>query len=46
MSIPTPMAQNVWILTSTPAAISTGITLICLEAAPRFIKTQTPIHIP
>ena len=26
-------------------SVSTGITLICPEEAPRFIKTQTPIHI-
>ena len=41
VSIPTPIAPNVWILTSA----STGIMLICPEEAPRFIKIQTPIHI-
>ena len=45
VSIPTPIAPNVWILTSAPTVVSTGIMLICPEAAPRFIKTQTSIHI-
>ena len=45
ISIPTPIAPSVWILTSAPTAVSTGIMLICPEAAPRFIKTHTPIHI-
>ena len=45
MSIPTSITPNVWILTSAPTAVSTGIMLICPEKAPRFIKTQTPIHI-
>ena len=45
VSIPTSIAPNVWILTSAPTAVSTGITLICPEEEPRFIKTQTPIHI-
>ena len=44
-SIPTSIAPNVWILTSAPTAVSTGITLICPEEATRFIKTWTPIHI-
>ena len=45
MSIPTPVAPNVWVLTSAPTAVSTGTMLICPEEAPRFIKTHTPIHI-
>ena len=46
VSIPTPIAPNVWILTSAPTVVSTGIILICLNAAPRLIKTQTTtIHI-
>ena len=45
MSIPIPIAPNVWILTSAPTAVSTGIMLICPEEAPRFIQTWTPIHI-
>ena len=44
-TIPTLIAPNVWILTSGPTAVLTGITLICPDEAPRFIKTQTPIHI-
>ena len=44
-TIPTPTAPNVWILTSAPTVISTGIMIFCPEEAPRFIKTQTPIHI-
>ena len=44
-TIPTPIASNVWILTSAPTMVSTGIMIICPDEAPRFIKTQTPIHI-
>ena len=44
-TIPTLIAPNVWILTSAPAAVLTGIMIICAEEAPRFIKTQTPIRI-
>ena len=44
-TIPTPIAPNVWILASAPAVVSTGMIIICPEEAPRFIKTQTPIHI-
>ena len=45
VSIATLIAPNVWTLTSAPTAVSTGITLICGKETPRFIKTQTPIHI-
>ena len=44
-TIPTPIAPNLWILTSAPQMASTGIMLICPYEASRFIKTQTPIHI-
>ena len=44
-TIQTPIAPNVWILTSAPTAVSTEIMLIYPDKAPRFIKTQTPIHI-
>ena len=44
-TIPTPKAPNVWILTSALTVVLTGIMIICPEEAPRFIKTQTPIHI-
>ena len=45
VSIPTSTTPNVWILTSAPAAVSTGIMLICPEEAPRFIKIQMPNHV-
>ena len=45
MSIPTPIALNVWILTSAPTAGSTGIMFSYPKETPRFIKTQTLIHI-
>ena len=45
VNIPTLIAPNVWILTSAPTSVSSEITLICPEETPRFIKTQTPIHI-
>ena len=44
-TIPTPIAPNVWILTSAPKSVLTEIMLICPDEAPRFIKIQTPIHI-
>ena len=44
-TISTLTAPNLWILTSATKSESTGIMLICLDEAPRFIKTQTPIHI-
>ena len=44
-AIPTPIAPNMSILTSAPTTKSTEITIICLEEAPRFLKTQTPIHL-
>ena len=44
-TIPTTIPPNVWILTSAPTVVSTGITIICPEEAPRFVKTQTSIHI-
>ena len=43
-TIPTLIAPDVWIVTSVPSAVSTGITTICLDEVPRFIKTQSPIH--
>ena len=44
-TIPTSIAPNVWILTSAPTVVLTGITIMCPDKAPRFIKIQTPIHI-
>ena len=43
--IPIPIAPNVWILMSAPTVVLPGITIICPEEAPWFIKTQMPIHI-
>ena len=45
ISIPMSIAPNIWILTSAPLSVMTGIILICPEETPRFIKTQKPIHI-
>ena len=45
VTIPTPIAPNVWILKSAPTVVLPGIMMICPEEAPRFIRTQTPIHI-
>ena len=45
VNISTPIAPNVWILTSAYTALSIGIMLICPKEAPRFIKTLTPIHV-
>ena len=46
VSIPTSIAPNIWILTSTPTAISTGIMLICLEESskPRHPSTFFDYH--
>ena len=38
-------SQNIWIITSPLAAVSSGIRLICLEKAPRSTIPQTPIHV-
>ena len=45
INIPTPIAPNVWIITSSTTAVPSGITLICPGEAPRTITLQTPIHI-
>ena len=44
VTIPTPIAPNVWILIPAPTVISQGIVIICPEEAPRFIKTPTSHH--
>ena len=41
-TIPTPIAPNLWILASATTSESRGITLICPDEEPRFIKTHTP----
>ena len=43
--IPTPIASNLWILTSAPESDSEGITLICPNQAPTSIKGQKPIRV-
>ena len=45
VSIPTQIAPNVWILTSAPSTVTTGIILICPGETTRFITVQKPIHI-
>ena len=45
ISIPTSITPNIWILTSAPSAVTTGITHICPEIATRSITLQKPIHI-
>ena len=45
ISIPTSIGPNVWIITSSPAAVPARITLICPGEVLRTITPQTPIHI-
>ena len=45
ISIPSSIAPNVWILTSAPSTVTTGITLICPGEMTKFIMVQKPIHI-
>ena len=45
ISIPTPIAPNVWIITLPTTAVLSGITLICPGDAPWSATPQTPIHI-
>ena len=45
VSIPTSNAPNVWVITSPPAVVSSGIMLICPGDAPRTVLPQTPIYI-
>ena len=45
ISIPTSIAPNVWILTTAPSTVTTGITLICPEVATRSITLWKHIHI-
>ena len=45
ISIPTSIALNIWIITSSPAAAPAGIMLICPGAAPKVFKLQTLIHV-
>ena len=45
ISIPLSVAPNVWILTSAPSTVTTGITLICPGETTKFITVQKPIHV-
>ena len=45
ISIPMSIAPNVWILTSAPSTVTTGITLICPGETTKFITVQKPIHV-
>ena len=46
ISIPTSIAPNVWLLTSAPSTVTTGITLVCPEGPTKFIIICKSIHIP
>ena len=45
ISIPSPIAPNMWILTSAPSTVTTGIILICPGETTKFITVQKPIHV-
>ena len=45
ISLPSQIAQNVWILTTAPSTVTTTITLICPEETTKFITVKKPIHI-
>ena len=45
VNIPTSITQNVWVVTSPPTAVSSGIMLICPGESPRSIIPQTPSHV-
>ena len=45
VSIPSQIAPNVWILTTTPSAVTTTITPICLRETMKFIMVKKPVHI-
>ena len=45
ISIPTSIAPNVWIITSSTTAVSSRITLICPGEAPRSVTPHPSIHI-
>ena len=44
-TIPTPIASNLWILTSTTELDWEGIMCICPDQAPKSIKVQKPIRV-
>ena len=45
VSMPSQLAPNVWILTTTPSAAATKFTLICPGETAQFIEVRKPIHI-
>ena len=45
ISIPSPIAPNVWILTSAPSTVTTAITLIYPGETTKFLTVKKPIHI-
>ena len=45
-TITTPIAPNVWILTSAPTVVSTGIMYNLSWRSSKIHQTETPIHIP
>ena len=45
ISIPSQIAFNVWILTTSPSAVTTAITFICPGQTMKFITVKKPIHI-
>ena len=44
ISILSQIAPNVWILTSAPSTVTTGLTLICPGETTNVITVQKPIH--
>ena len=45
ISIPTLIAPNVWLITSAPSTVTTGITLVCPEEPTKLLTLWKPIHI-
>ena len=45
ISIPSQIAPNVWILTTTPSAVTTTITFICPRETTKFLIVKKPIHV-
>ena len=43
ISIPLSITPNIWILTSAPSTVTTGITIICPGEITKFITVQKPI---
>ena len=43
--LPTPIASILWILTSATELDPAGVTLICLDQAPKLITIQLPLHV-